>query len=354
MGRKDDLERNVRECYGVISDYEAVQRDTDRPEERRRARRLIDEQWELIKDYLDEYLPLCRRLGTDLADDLKQLAFSLTETGELPPTPGECQERVPIVPAGMPPARAAGKLGLELIRIPAGWFLMGSHQDDPEAYDWEKPQHRMRLSEFGISRSPVTNAQYREAVEAQICEAPRDSEYYEDPDYADHPVVGVNWYQAMALARWVGGRLPTEAEWEKAARGTGGGKYPWGNEWDESKCNSVGSGTLTTSRVGQYSPRGDSPYGCADMAGNVWEWTLSVWGRDQWNPDFVYPYEAQDGREDLSAPSTFLRVVRGGAFHVQPTFARCAFRYWNPPNAYRMYLGFRVVVPGDARIIGNV
>jgi formylglycine-generating enzyme required for sulfatase activity len=162
------------------------------------------------------------------------------------------------------------KDGAEMILIPAGEFIMGSPEGEGD--DDEHPQHNVFLNAFYIDKYEVTNAQYKQFMDATGHKAPGywDNERVNQPN---QPVVGVTWHDAVAYARWAGKRLPTEAEWEKAARGIDGRKYPWGNEWDGSKWSS-GSGSVvykSAAPVGSF-PEGTSSYGVMDMAGNVWEW----------------------------------------------------------------------------------
>jgi len=173
----------------------------------------------------------------------------------------------------------------------------------------------------------------------------------------------VTWYEAVAYCHWlterlqVSGlkfqvwrdgqpetlslepetltvRLPSEAEWEKAARGTEGRMFPWGGESDSDRANYVDTGIGTTSMVGCF-PGGASPYGVEDLSGNVWEWTRSLYRE--------YPYDRGDGREDLEAGRDVLRMLRGGAFSLEARYVRCAFRFRDLPNLRFRYFGFRVV-----------
>ena len=238
-------------------------------------------------------------------------------------------------------------LGQPMVWIPPGPFLMGSDKEkDPQAFDDELPQHRVTLPGYWIGRYPVTVAQFRAFVEASG-HRPQDPDSLKGPD--EHPVAWVSWYDALAYCRWLSEKagipvaLPSEAEWEKAARGTDGRIYPWGDEPpDEGRC-SFKNHVRGTTPVGRYSPQGDSPYGCADMAGNVWEWTRSLWGEDLRKPDFKYPYDPEDGRENLETGRDVRRVLRGGAFLDEDRRVRCAARLRLDPNRRYGDFGFRVV-----------
>ena len=238
----------------------------------------------------------------------------------------------------------------EMILIPAGPFLMGSDPDkDKDARDNEQPQHTLYLPDYTMARTPITQAQYAAFVQATGHRVPNvDADWAKPYSWSgttppsgkeDHPVVLVTRHDAMAYCRWLAEitgkpyRLPTEAEWEKGARGTDGRIYPWGNEWDAKRCNSGESGKGGTTPVGAY-PNGVSPYGLLDMAGNVWEWCSSL--------HRGYPYRADDGREDLGTSG--IRVLRGGSFYNHRDGARCAFRYRTHPADRYDLSGFRVVV----------
>lgn len=249
--------------------------------------------------------------------------------------------------------------------VPEGPFLMGSSEArDANTYDDEKPQHRVELPSHRIGLYPVTNAQYRLFVEGGGYE---DSRYWMEEGWVwrsengivapeswdermwnspNRPVVGVNWYEAMAFASWLAAQLdmpiqlPTEAEWEKAARGDDGRIYPWGDEWDPERANTQETGIGQTSTVGIF-PAGASPYGCLDMSGNVWEWTLSLWGQKDGQPEFGYRYDPSDGREDPNTKGK--RIIRGGSWSSWLSKARNAFRGMADQRTRNRMISFRIV-----------
>jgi len=238
--------------------------------------------------------------------------------------------------------------------VPEGPFLMGGDE-----YGDERPQHEVTLPAYQISKYPVTNAQFSAFVEAggyqkrqywtkagwkwrnEYNVETRQVPYGAPFDLPNHPTVEVSWYEALAYCRWlsealgVEARLPSEAEWEKAARGEDGRAYPWGDQVDPNRANYDDTGIGATSAVGCF-PGGASSYGAEDMSGNVWEWTRSVYKG--------YPYDPQDGRENLEAGDESRRVVRGGSFNFDALFVRCAFRLFRSPYLRVAYGGFRVVV----------
>jgi formylglycine-generating enzyme required for sulfatase activity len=239
----------------------------------------------------------------------------------------------------------------EMISISPGSFLLGSQPGDNIPAE-ETPQHEVSLPAYAIGKFPITNAQYAEFIKREKhYEAPKKVGWFlrEPPaDKLDHPVVGVSWDDALAYCRWLSQqtgriyRLPSEAEWEKAARGTEGRLYPWGSEWAAGRCN---AGSDETTPVTHY-PAGVSPYGCYDMAGNVQEWTSTLWGSDPKLSAFPYPYRADDGREDVAASQHLhrvYRVYRGGSFRDDPSKLRCSVRGCSTPDSKIRWRGFRVV-----------
>ena len=216
--------------------------------------------------------------------------------------------------------------GKEMVFIAGGQFVMGSNGGDPTY----QPEHQIEVVDFYVDRWPVTNAEYKRFIEVTDHPVPNydvswcDTEAYNwDPitgDYpegkADHPVVLVTWEDAMTYAGWAGKRLLTEAEWERAARGQTGHRYPWGNDFEAGYCNCIEAGKDQTSPVGAHSPDGDTPEGVVDMVGNVWEWTNSLFR--------PYPYDPNDGRESRQA--TGFRVLRGASFRNDANVAHCLSR----------------------------
>jgi formylglycine-generating enzyme required for sulfatase activity len=271
------------------------------------------------------------------------------------------------------------------VEVPGGPFWMGSDRSlDPQAFDdelWPEESARRRrgwftrnsqrsddrategnltLPTFYIGRYPVTVAQFRlfaEAMGRGTAEA--------IAGVPDHPVVHVSWHEALAYCRWLDGclrswpalpdrlravlgaggglGLPSEAEWEKAARGTDRRIYPWNGPIDATRANYLQTGVGRTTPVGAF-PTGASPYGCLDMSGNVWEWTRSLWGKSSDKPDFTYPYEPGKRRENLQAGREISRVVRGGSFDNLHLHVRAACRFSSRPAYRGADVGFRVVV----------
>jgi formylglycine-generating enzyme required for sulfatase activity len=238
------------------------------------------------------------------------------------------------------------------ITIPAGAFLMGAQRNskskpnyDPEALDRETPVHEVELKAYQMGRYPVTVEEYQHFMEDEGYQNERwwkGGGYGErsEPDdwdkqllFPNWPVVNVTWYEAAAYCAWAGGRLPTEAEWERAARGTEGRKYPWGDEApDPSRANYDDTKVGRPSPVGLF-PLGATPEGIQDLAGNVWEWIA-----DWYAPD----YYGKSPRENPRGPNRGdIRVVRGGCWIFESRFLRAALRDWNGPEFRLGNQGFR-------------
>lgn len=219
--------------------------------------------------------------------------------------------------------------GSKMVIIPAGKFTMGGDQ----MLD-EKPIHTVYLDAYLIGKREVTVAQYRKFCKVTGWKMPKAPKWGWK---ANHPMVNVTWDDAVAYCRWAGCRLPTEAEWEKAARGIGGRKYPWGNTWDKNKCANGEIKLTSTVSVGSY-PAGVSPYGCANMAGNVWEWCADWY-------DSGY-YTSSPSRNPKGPSSGDYHVLRGGGWYLAGnTGFQCAHRYGSfgyLPGDYSNGFGFRL------------
>jgi len=243
--------------------------------------------------------------------------------------------------ATSPPQDEASKvaeppLEPEVVVIPAGEFTMGS-----DAHNTQQPAHQVHLPEYQIGRYPVQNFEYRAFVLGTGASPPPHWRGDVCPEKLEHhPVAYVSWHDALAYCRWLSQstgkpyRLPTEAEWEKAARGNQGYTWPWGETWDPNRCNSEDGGPGQTTPVDEYSPDGDSPFGVADAVGNGWEWCSSLYQ--------PYPYHAGGSRKDLDATGD--RVLRGGSFLNDHRFARCTYRYKRLPTSHDSNVGFRVAL----------
>jgi iron(II)-dependent oxidoreductase len=238
----------------------------------------------------------------------------------------------------------------EMVTIPAGVFLMGT--DDPRSNAEDHPQHRVELPAYKIDKYPVTQAQYARFVAAEHYRPPLNWEEGKIPTGMKlNPVTLVSWYNARDYCKWAGKRLPTEAEWEKAARGTDGRRWPWGNSMHPERLNTyyaVGH----TSQVTAY-PTGASPFGVMDMAGNVSEWTA----------DIFTPYPGSTAKKTIFKPKLndktyeegseekeklLYRVRRGGSWKSDPFTTSTYHRNYSLPNYASDFFGFRCAVEAKA------
>lgn len=236
--------------------------------------------------------------------------------------------------------------GKEMILLSGGEFIMG--RDDGRGN--EGPQHTVCLDPFYIDRYPITQADYYCFIQATDHPIPHyharwldSQEYNWDPDTCmppadklDHPVVLVSWQDAQDYCEWALKRLPTEAEWERAARSTDGRRWPWGNEFGQSHCNTKELGMDRTTTVYRFSPQCTSPEGVEDLIGNVWEWTSSLY--------WPYLYDAEDGREGQAARGW--RVLRGGSWMNALTLANSTSRL-DGDFVFYTNVGFRCAVSAD-------
>jgi formylglycine-generating enzyme required for sulfatase activity len=362
-----DLERRFREAQEVREEEGEVPGRMERAKERETAMEGEGVSAGPLSDFLGR--GLLRDLLTCTTPDEPDANFA----GPQGLTPTEVQEYVYLTRSTVEEREVeeeAARLPFEpqMVTIPAGPFLMGtpeSELDELEKLGVERkylerevPQHEVTLEAYAIARYPVTNAEFERFIqdggyqtrdywtdagwkqkESDDWSQPR---YWEDKKWNDpsQPVVGVSWYEALAYCRWLSAksgreyRLPSEAQWEKAARGTDGRRYPWGDDWDPDRCNNKETGPGRTTPVGQY-PEGDSPYGVGEMVGQVWEWCSSKYA--------PYRYKPDDGREDLEGGDT--RILRGGSWYDSSPagVCRCGARDGFYPRYGNYHWGFRCV-----------
>ncbi|OQA21225.1 MAG: Serine/threonine-protein kinase PrkC [Chloroflexi bacterium ADurb.Bin360] len=254
-----------------------------------------------------------------------------TPAPALVPASTTAPTEAPIEAAANASLRAAD--GMEQVLIPAGSFTMGS-DDGPRD---ERPVHQVNLDAFQIDKFEVSNVQYAQCVRVGACNPPSTSKsyteinYFGNPDFDDYPVVYVTWNDAVSYCGWVGARLPTEAEWEKAARGeTDARRYPWGNQSDRSRANFLGDETMP---VGSY-PNGASPYGVMDMAGNAAEWVADWYREDYYSDTDEYTNPA-------GAVNGWYKVVRGGSWISDAWKLRISYRSYDRAWYTHYYIGFR-------------
>jgi len=277
-------------------------------------------------------------------------ASTTTPASTLLPTATETPLLVDTPEFGIGFTRASPKDGMLMVYVPEGDFTMGSS----EGSSYEKPVHTVYLDAYWIDQTEVTNAMYALCTAANACLPPDDagsftrSSYYGNPQYDNYPVIYVSWNDARDYCRWAGRRLPTEAEWEKAARGTDALTYPWGDEWDvrtnlrlnfsDKNDPTGGSDTIAddgyadTAPVGNY-PNGASLYAALDMAGNVWEW-VADW--------YSETYYASSPLSNPTGPGSGIhRVLRGGSWYHNENLVRTSVRFRELPDYSYHTIGFR-------------
>ena len=226
------------------------------------------------------------------------------------------------------------KDGMAMLYIPAGDFSMGSNNGEAD----EKPVHKVNLDAYWIDSTKVTNAMYAKCVSAGVCQEPSNknsnthSNYYGNSQFDNYPVIYVDWNMAKTYCKWRGDRLPTEAEWEKAARGTDGRTYPWGNDAPNKDLLNYRGAINDTTKVGSYES-GKSPYGLYDMAGNGWEWVSDWYGSTY--------YQTSPSSNPLGPDTGAFRALRGGSWYYYVNYARSAYRSYFAPSFTNYYVGFR-------------
>lgn len=279
---------------------------------------------------------------------------SATTTPTVTPSPSATPEQLP--------ETWIGKDGKMMRLVPAGEFLMGSTASGVDLamrlcnqageggcgfaqFSNEMPQRAIYLDAFYIDVTEVNNTEYAACVQARACNAPvpdgedyNPGDYFHNSAYSEYPVIRISWHDARAYCQWLGESLPTEAQWEKAARGIDGRLFPWGDQWDCTRANTEECGGNRLHPIGSF-PDGASPYGVLDMAGNVWEWI-----EDAFNPDY---YNIAPGRNPPPAEGGNERVLRGGGYSSFQHYVRTTNRGFATPGTASSYRGFRCVIPAE-------
>jgi len=248
------------------------------------------------------------------------------------PTSTIAETPIPTIALGIGSTEISPKDGMTLLYVPAGEFLMGSTDAVKSS---EMPQHAVTLDAYWIDQTDVTNAMYTKCVLAGKCLLPSDTSHYGNSNYTNHPVVYVSWNDANAYCSWAERRLPTEAEWEKAARGTVGRIYPWGNQSPDSSLLNYNNNVGDTTEVEKYAS-GKSIYGAYDMAGNVWQW-VNDWFDDTY-------YQSSPSSNPLGPDTGQYRVMHGGSWDTPDgdyTHVRAADRFKDSPESTYNNVGFR-------------
>jgi formylglycine-generating enzyme required for sulfatase activity len=229
--------------------------------------------------------------------------------------------------------------GMELVYVPAGEFLMGASEFDSDLEEHELPQHTVYLDAFWMSKIQITNTMFNACVSAGACDysvSHTTNSYYLNPNFASHPVVYVSWDMAQTYCQWTGGRLPSEAEWEKAARGPDGARYAWGEDRPRSKFVNAGNEFSNTTIVGIL-PYGQSYYGAFDMGGNVREWVY-----DWYDADY---FDHSTYRNPMGPETGEKKVLKGASYSDIIRYARASNRLSHEPESPGLVRGFRCAYP---------
>ena len=340
---------DVKKLVGQGEDKPAQKKEQPKPVATQTVKSVSTVPWRPIAGFVVGLLLIAFLIwgGINLLRNQSLVNLELTAANTLPPVstlPPTETSTLPTPTLGIGATMISDKDGMTLLYVPAGKFIMGSDHDDSD----EKPVHTVTLDAFWIDQTEVTNTMYAKCVNVGKCNPPRATisytrdSYYGNFEFDNYPVIYVSWEDANAYCSWADRRLPTEAEWEKAARGESAFVYPWGNDFDGTNVNfcdkncsydsadkSSDDGFADTAPVGSYS-NGASPYDALDMAGNVWEWV------NDWYD--VYPGGDPNASSDFGQK---YRVQRGGTWFNDSGNVRAATRWASAPTFSENNAGFR-------------